>query len=623
MIIEGLPMTRRILILLLSVSLFSGCAAEPADPEPICYECIADAVLKALADSGIGPGTVVTDGGPNGSDVGPGGDVSPSDVMGTDTIEQGDTGSNDASEIDAPTSSPDIPGVDPLSVTLQLAEGETYSAYLEIEPQVIGGGVIAGVEFKLNGVALHTDLIAPYSYTINTAAVGDGEHVISAETADNEGQWATASVGVIFDNTPPEFESLNPVEAQAIFYEDGPLHMEAISDDVNPLSEVKFFANGLPQGEFDEGPYVADIEWEDIFVYYEDLGDTGKEIYLSFQATDKLGLETSVDYNVSVHKRSAWHFETLGDIWASPEVLPNGNIVVGNWQEKLYCITPAGDQVWQYGVFGDVNFKAVYDPGSDRIIVGDSASQVYGVTTSGGLAWQTAVGGPVGGEPTVHGGKVYVGTYSGSIVVLNPSNGSIHWQANVCNNLSSNPAVAQDETVYVGCQDSKLYAVNNGTVQWTKETGKEIWGSPSVGPTGTVYFGSNDGWLYAQNADGSDAWTTEIGGAIWGTPAIGLDGNIYVGSTSKYVTKLDAITGEIIWETKTQGLTYSSPRQGSDGTVYIGTSGGQIWALDDETGNVKWNNVIGDTIHGSVLIHNEVLYAGSVDRNVYALKLAP
>ena len=96
-----------------------------------------------------------------------------------------------------------------------------------------------------------------------------------------------------------------------------------------------------------------------------------------------------------------------------------------------------------------------------------------------------------------------------------------------------------------------------------------------------------------------------------------------MGSTSKYVTKLDAITGEIIWETKTQGLTYSSPRQGSDGTVYIGTSGGQIWALDDETGDVKWNNVVGDTIHGSVLIHNDVLYTGSVDRNVYALKLAP
>lgn len=614
-------MTRPILILLLSLFLFTGCSAEPAEPQEICYECIADAVLKALGDvsSGQGPSADVT----SPEDVGPLADVTVDDTVIEDGGVVADTTPDVSPTPDVPTSSPDIPGVDPLSIQLQLADGETYSAYLEIEPQVAGGGIISGVEFKVNGVALHTDLIAPYSYTINTAEFGDGEHVISAETADSEGQWATAAVTVIFDNTPPEFASLMPIEGEPVFFEDGPLHMEAISDDVNPLSEVKFFANGLPQGEFDEAPYIADIEWEDIFVNYEDLTDAGKEIYLSFQATDKLGLETSVDYNISVYKRHAWTFETLGDIWASPEVLPNGNIVVGNWQEKLYCITPAGEQVWQYGVFGDVNFKAVYDPGSSRIIVGDSASQVYGITTSGSLAWQTAVGGPVGGEPAVQGGKVYVGTYSGSLVVLNPSNGAIHWQANICNNLSSNPVVAQDETVYVGCQDSKLYAVNNGTVQWTKETGKEIWGSPSVGPTGTVYFGSNDGWLYAQNADGSDAWLTEIGGAIWGTPLIGLDGSIYVGSTSKYVTKLDPITGEIIWETKTQGLTYSSPRQGSDGTVYIGTSGGQIWALDDETGEVKWNNAIGDTIHGSVLIHDDVLYTGSVDRNVYALKLAP
>ena len=38
---------------------------------------------------------------------------------------------------------------------------------------------------------------------------------------------------------------------------------------------------------------------------------------------------------------------------------------------------------------------------------------------------------------------------------------------------------------------------------------------------------------------------------------------------------------------------------------------------------VDYTVVVGDTIHGSVLIHNDVLYTGSVDRNVYALKLAP
>ena len=118
----------------------------------------------------------------------------------------------------------------------------------------------------MNDVALHTDLIAPYTYTVNTAEFGDGAHKISVETADDEGQWASASVNVIFDNTPPEFASLSPEEGEPLFFEDGPLHMEAISDDVNPLSEVKFFANGLPVGEYDEAPFVVDVPWEDLYI---------------------------------------------------------------------------------------------------------------------------------------------------------------------------------------------------------------------------------------------------------------------------------------------------------------------------------------------------------------------
>jgi outer membrane protein assembly factor BamB len=618
-------MTRRLLPALTAVAVLWGCAADStgSSAEPVCYECITDAIMKALADSGIGVTPPPVDAGPtpDGGDAVIDGAVGDGVVV-IDGATDGAQGDVDP-PVDTPTSSPDIPGVDPLSVQLLLAEGETYSAYLDIVPKVNGGGIVAGVEFKVNGVALHTDLIAPYTYTINTAEFGDGDYAVSVETADNLGQWASASVDVKFDNTPPEFASLVPLEGQPLFYEDGPLHMEAISDDVNPLSEVKFFAAGLPTGEFDETPFVADIPWEELYIEYDELTDAGKDVFLSFQATDKLGLETEVGYNATVYKRNSWKFETLGDIWASPEVLPNGNIVVGNWQEKLYAITPNGGQAWVFNVSGDVTFKAVYDPASDRILVGDNDSKVYGVTTSGSQAWVTNVGGPVGGEVAVHGGVAYVGIYSGGIVALNPSNGGIQWQADICGNLSNTPSVAQDSTVYVGCQDGLLYAVKSGSVQWSKPTGKEIWGSSTVGPTGTVYFGSNDGWLYAQNADGSDAWVTEIGGAIWGTPLIGQDGSVYVGSTSKYVTKLDPITGEILWETKTQGLTYSSPRQGPDGTVYIGTSGGQIWALDDETGTVKWNNVISDTIHGTIHIHGNMLYAASVDRNVYAIKLAP
>ena len=60
-----------------------------------------------------------------------------------------------------------------------------------------------------------------------------------------------------------------------------------------------------------------------------------------------------------------------------------------------------------------------------------------------------------------------------------------------------------------------------------------------------------------------------------------------------------------------------------NGHVYGCSNPDVLTCIEYKTGEVKWNNVIGDTIHGSVLVHDNMLYAGSVDRNVYALRLAP
>ena len=77
------------------------------------------------------------------------------------------------------------------------------------------------------------------------------------------------------------------------------------------------------------------------------------------------------------------------------------------------------------------------------------------------------------------------------------------------------------DTLYVGCEDKKLYAI-------AASTGQELWSRPTNGrvgiPTpygGSVYVGSSDKHLYSMNAaTGALQWKYYCGGSISGRPVV-------------------------------------------------------------------------------------------------------
>jgi outer membrane protein assembly factor BamB len=109
--------------------------------------------------------------------------------------------------------------------------------------------------------------------------------------------------------------------------------------------------------------------------------------------------------------------------------------------------------------------------------------------------------------------------------------GTAKWNFATGAQIYSSPAIGEDGTVFVGSNDSKLYALNpDGSKQWEFTTGGGV-SSPSIGFDGSIYVGSSDGKMYALNPDGSKRWEFTAGGAIYdSSPAIGEDGTIYVGS---------------------------------------------------------------------------------------------
>src|SRR5580692_8780642 len=117
--------------------------------------------------------------------------------------------------------------------------------------------------------------------------------------------------------------------------------------------------------------------------------------------------------------------------------------------------------------------------------------------------------------------------------VHNVGNLSLKWSYKTGNSVQTSPAVANG-VVYVGSDDSKVYALNasTGTKLWGNyATGSAVYSSPAVA-NGVVYVGSDDNNVYALNAStGDKLWSyyTGSGKALDSSPAV-ANGMVYIGS---------------------------------------------------------------------------------------------
>jgi len=114
-------------------------------------------------------------------------------------------------------------------------------------------------------------------------------------------------------------------------------------------------------------------------------------------------------------------------------------------------------------------------------------------------------------------------------------------------------------------------------LKWTCTTGGQVSSSPAIGSNGLVYIGSNDSKVYAiEQATGAVQWSVTLSSQSGlCSPSIGKDGTVYVAMSNGPLYALNGTSGAIEWTFKDSqdGLTVQSPAIGSDGTVYFGWEG--------------------------------------------------
>jgi outer membrane protein assembly factor BamB len=185
-----------------------------------------------------------------------------------------------------------------------------------------------------------------------------------------------------------------------------------------------------------------------------------------------------------------------------------------------------------------------------------------------------------------HVGNLYLGAGS-TLLSVDPA-GTERWTLSLPDTVKTTTYGRSAETVYVGCEDGTVHAVDAGTgiESWSRTLGLKVRPAIGVGSDGTIYAGSGDG-IHALAQDGSTKWSYGTDEAYYQHLTIDGGGNVYVpfapasSDSDLVILSLDS-AGSERWRRVITDDYPSKPGEtaiGPDGTLFVGGGSWSIYAI--------------------------------------------
>ena len=176
---------------------------------------------------------------------------------------------------------------------------------------------------------------------------------------------------------------------------------------------------------------------------------------------------------------------------------------------------------------------------------------------------------------------------------------------------------AVGDTVYAGCGDGSLLALDaaTGEVRW-QFTGHMVGTEISVAG-GLVYVGGFDGMLYAlDTATGDERWSRAVVPSASVLPgsspfASGIpvdSGLLTAGTHDGLLFGIDAATGTERWRYELTGEGGIGNPSIANGIVYVSDEAGGVFAVDAETGKERWRATVSGGQNWAAVIADGIVY---------------
>ncbi|MCA8954541.1 MAG: PQQ-binding-like beta-propeller repeat protein [Planctomycetes bacterium] len=207
-------------------------------------------------------------------------------------------------------------------------------------------------------------------------------------------------------------------------------------------------------------------------------------------------------------------------------------IVVGSYDNRLYCFDPTGKQLWRYETANHLNGTPALEGG--QAVFGGCDAVLHMLSVRDGKrvrAVELDGDSHIAGSVAVAGGKAYFGHHGNAFVCVDLGTGKTVWTYTCKNHGFLSSPAGGDDRVVLGGRDKRLHCArrSDGKPLWTFATKRKIDGSPLICGD-KVVCGSGDGRLYVVRlADGKPVWQYECGRSISSSPAI-AGGWIFIGA---------------------------------------------------------------------------------------------
>jgi outer membrane protein assembly factor BamB len=281
-----------------------------------------------------------------------------------------------------------------------------------------------------------------------------------------------------------------------------------------------------------------------------------------------------------------------GNVTSSSSIAFDTTVYIASSDKNLYAFSKYGNEVWPVLAMGGVpSSTPAVDSITNRLYIGVSNKNFIAVNRSTGIvSWNYFADAPIASSAVITSDrKLVVATVKGTIYGFELTNPAIPltpaWQLALSDSIYSSPAVDNSGYIYYCTTSGKVFKIympqtQQPSIVWQAQTGGRITGSPVIDGNGNLYVGCIDSKLYAINAqNGGIKWTYQSSSPILSTPAISEVGSIYFGNHGGKVIAIDS-SSNMHWYYQ-DSTSIDAPLLYERGTLYVGTVGAKLLAFYD------------------------------------------
>ena len=220
--------------------------------------------------------------------------------------------------------------------------------------------------------------------------------------------------------------------------------------------------------------------------------------------------------------------------------------------------------------------------------------------------------------PLYYQNTVFIGCYDNNLYAINAGNGEFQWKYPAEGGIVSKP-VAYEDNIYFGSEDHRLHVVGarSGKVVWTYYTDGPVRSSVRIAE-GHAFIGSDDQYLHAVNVNtGRAAWKFETADPIRSTPYIANE-LVYVGNEAGDFLTID-FRGTLKWRFRAKRGITSSPTINKQ-MILFSSLDGTLYALDHRNAFVVWQFRLGKGSVSSPYVADDIVFVGAADGFIYAVE---